>query len=223
MFEEQLILRKDNRNVEGILSYPDEAPCGRSAALFHPHPKLGGDIDNNIVKAVAECLVSKGFLVGRFNYRGVGKSEMEVEGVPLFDYWNRLDEKGDFNNVIDDAKFTTSEVMRVASTQSITLAGYSFGAMIASAMSSGFAVSSCILISPPFSFYDCSALSSFRGKILFVIAENDFCVKEEEIASFIEKHRMDARVNVIPGEDHFYRGMEGKICALISEFVSSVA
>jgi uncharacterized protein len=222
MFEEQLILRNNNRNVEGILSYPDEAPCGRSAALFPPHPKLGGDIDNNILRAVAECLVTKGFLVGRFNYRGVGKSEMEVEGVPLFDYWNRLDEKTDFNNVIADAKFTASEIMRIASTSSITLVGYSFGAMIASAISSGLAASSCILISPPFSFYDCSALSCFRGKTLFIIAENDFCVKEQEILSIIEKNGMDAVSKVIAGEDHFYRGTEDRICGLISDFVSSV-
>lgn len=222
MLEEGLILRKDNRNMEGIISYPEEAPCRRSAALFPPHPKLGGDIDNNILRAVAECLVSKGFLTGRFNYRGVGRSEMEVERVPLFDYWNGLDEKGDFNNIISDAKFTTSEIMRISSTQSITLAGYSFGTMIASAISSGLAVSSCILISPPFSFYDCSALSCFRGKILFIIAENDFCVKEEEILSFIEKNRMDAVSKVIAGEDHFYIGTEDKICGLISEFISSI-
>ncbi len=222
MLEEQLILKKDSLNFEGILSYPDNTPCKRSAALFPPHPKLGGDIDNNVMKAVAECLVSIDFLVGRFNYRGVGRSEMELKKVSLFDYWNGLDERRDFSNIMSDAKFTTSEVMCIASTPSITLAGYSFGAMIASAISSSLAVSSCILISPPFSFYDCSALSCFRGKILFIIAENDFCVKEEEILSFIEKSRADATLKVILNEDHFYRGTEDKICGLISEFISSL-
>ncbi len=221
MVEERLILKKDNRSIQGIISYPEEAPCRRSAALFPPHPKLGGDIENNILKAVAECLVSKNFLTGRFNYRGVGRSEMEVEGVPLFDYWNALDEKGDFNHIISDAKFTTSEIMRISSTRSMTLAGYSFGTMIASATTSAVPVSSCILISPPFSFYDCSAVSSFRGKILFIIAENDFCVTEKEILSFIEKNRMDAVSKVLAGEDHFYRGTEGKIRELILEFISS--
>jgi len=222
MFEEQLILKKDNRDLEGILSYPDKAPCRQSAALFPPHPKLGGDIDNNIMKAVAECFVSLDVLVGRFNYRGVGGSEMEIENVSLFDYWNGLDERRDFSHILSDARFTTSEIMRIASTQTVTLAGYSFGAMIASAISSGLAVSSCILISPPFSFYDCSALSCFRGKILFIIAENDFCVKEDEILSFIEKSGADAVLKVMPREDHFYRGTEDKICALISEFLSSI-
>ncbi|RKO92789.1 Alpha/Beta hydrolase protein, partial [Blyttiomyces helicus] len=40
----------------------------------HPYGPLGGNMDNNVVAALFRNFASKGFMVIRFNFRGVGNS-----------------------------------------------------------------------------------------------------------------------------------------------------
>ncbi|MBI5375092.1 MAG: alpha/beta fold hydrolase [Candidatus Schekmanbacteria bacterium] len=225
MFDERVSLKKDSLdialNIDGIISYPENGKCTKSACIFPPHPKLGGDIDNNVVKAISELLVSNSFFTGRFNYRGVGKSDMEVSGISLYDYWSALDARGDFSSIISDSQFTTREIMRLSGTESVAIAGYSFGTMIAAELCRQEYVSSCVLISPPVSIYDYSCLSGFNGKILFIVAENDLGVTKEETLALMEKLGLNGTLELIPGEDHFYRGSEEKICEFISKFICS--
>ena len=43
----------DRLTLEGMLSAPASTPPTRGVLLCHPHPQYGGDMDNNVVRAVA--------------------------------------------------------------------------------------------------------------------------------------------------------------------------
>lgn len=43
--------------------------CRRGAIVAHPYAPLGGCLDDPVVQSVAEKLLSRGFIVGTFNFR----------------------------------------------------------------------------------------------------------------------------------------------------------
>ncbi len=217
--EEKLFLDNNGIPLEGILSYPENTSEEKPVAIFPPHPKLGGNIENNVVTALSSSLSDAGFLTGRFNYRGVGKSGMEIENTTLFDYWENLDSSGDFTNIISDAAIITDKLMKVSSAKTLCLAGYSFGTRIAAEFCEKSFTEKAVFISPPLSFYDYSFLSCFKGSALFIIAENDICLSEDELISFIDKTGIKGKIKVIDGEDHFYRESEEKIAKLAVNFL----
>src|ERR1700704_5639446 len=66
--------------LEALLEEPeDEAP--REAVLVcHPHPQHGGTMHNKVVYRIARGMRRAGFVVLRFNYRGVNLSEGKYDG-----------------------------------------------------------------------------------------------------------------------------------------------
>jgi len=45
-----------------------------AAVVCHPHPLMGGTMDNTIVVAVCRVLAARGWAALRFNFRGAGRS-----------------------------------------------------------------------------------------------------------------------------------------------------
>src|ERR1700722_18050193 len=60
--------------LEGELVYPESAAPRGAVVIAGPHPLLGGDMHNNVVRGVADELAGRGLAALRFNYRGVGGS-----------------------------------------------------------------------------------------------------------------------------------------------------
>lgn len=85
------------------------------ALICHPHPQHGGTMDNKVVQTVARALLQLGYQTVRFNYRGVGASEGQ---------WD--EGRGE----VDDA-LAVLAAHRLPG-QPFVLAGFSFGAYIAS-------------------------------------------------------------------------------------------
>jgi len=69
------------RLLDAELSEPAGPPRG-GAVVCHPHPQMGGDMDNPVVLTVARVLVREGFAVLRFNFGGVGDSAGSYSGGP---------------------------------------------------------------------------------------------------------------------------------------------
>ncbi len=62
-------------SLEGILEYPLSAEGDLPAAVIcHPHPLFGGNMHNNVVRAVRKSLLERGMVCLRFNFRGTGQS-----------------------------------------------------------------------------------------------------------------------------------------------------
>jgi alpha/beta superfamily hydrolase len=131
----------DERNVtieSGGLRLEGRLHAGSAALaalVLHPHPQYGGDMDNHVVIALCEEFAALGATVLRFNTRGAGRSE------GVFDYG-----RGER----DDTRAALALLRhRAAPGASLILAGYSFGAMIAAAVSDDARAGAIVLVSPP--------------------------------------------------------------------------
>lgn len=108
------------RRLQCRIYLPSDHPTfhleGWCAVLTHPHPKLGGDLNNNVVFAVSKELEQMGIATMRFNTRGVGKSLGQST-------WRGIDERKDIEAAIKYSK-TLPGVKKIA------LVAYSFGAAV---------------------------------------------------------------------------------------------
>ena len=95
------------------------APVGalaRGIALVaHPHPQMGGTMDNKVAVTLAKTFHHLGYATMRFNFRGVGGSE------GVFD---------DGIGEIDDAQAALDHAARRYPGERLVLAGFSFGTFV---------------------------------------------------------------------------------------------
>ena len=72
---EDVLFRAGSYQLHGELAYP-EAGCARGAVVIAgPHPLLGGNLRNNVVRGIGDGLARHGLLTLRFDYRGAGRSQ----------------------------------------------------------------------------------------------------------------------------------------------------
>src|SRR5665213_3140276 len=61
--------------LHGELAYPEEGRALGAVVFAGPHPLLGGNMRNNVVRCLGDGLAQRGLLTLRFDYRGVGRSQ----------------------------------------------------------------------------------------------------------------------------------------------------
>ncbi len=181
--------------------------------LCPPHPLLAGNMDNNVITALAHRLADHHTVLS-FNYRNVGQSFKAEGNLPLFEYWDRLDQKNDFSAISCD----TSEILHWSARffKRFHLIGYSFGAFMAlSALSDSALSLTCI--TPPLNEHEFN-LASIRCPTLFIFADNDDIVGTK-------KQALPAQtvVHEIKNSDHFFRGQEQNVCDVVTEFLATSA
>ncbi|MCX5799234.1 MAG: alpha/beta hydrolase [Proteobacteria bacterium] len=174
--------------------------------ICHPHPLYGGDMNNNVVVALDEGFSMKGFTTLRFNFRGVGGSGgMYDKG------------EGEVNDVLAALTFLKRIINEDAY---IILAGYSFGAWIASkAANKVDNISGLFIVAYPFSFYKIDPLESFKGKMYFVGGTmDDISPMNDLLMVYKGLLVVDKHLKIIP-TSHFYVGKEREIVEFIRELV----
>lgn len=210
--------------LEFALSFPaDESGSGRDShagvILCSPQPFLGGDLDNNVLRAVAAAIAQRGRPCLRFNYRSVGAS-LDVDGSESrFDYWRRVEEVRAHDAVHADARraFERSQ----AWFDPAALAGYSFGSYVAAVL----AVSAApqlplVMIAPPLSKVDFSALDGHRGPQCIVVAGQD-ALDPAPADSELEARFPRATIVRLADADHFFRGFEEAVARAVADFLAS--
>jgi uncharacterized protein len=63
--------------LEALLEEPEEQAPRAAALVCHPHPLYGGTMHNKVVYRLARGMRRAGYVVLRFNFRGVGRSQGE--------------------------------------------------------------------------------------------------------------------------------------------------
>ena len=66
--------------LEGVLGYHKNTEEAPGVVICHPHPQMGGSMDNNVVYALFDEFVEQGYVSLAFNFRGAGRSEGQHEG-----------------------------------------------------------------------------------------------------------------------------------------------
>jgi len=200
MREETIFYPSGKLRLEGLYA-KNEGEDG--AVICHPHPQLGGSLQNNVVVSMITALYIHGGSTLRFNFRGVGRSEGT--------YDNGLGEQEDIDSAIS--------WMRQKGKTNILLAGYSFGAWVSAKWLQNHDIECpAILVSPPINVMDFD-FSCLNGKIgLIVCAERDQYCAHERIKDIA--HKINCRFTLITDADHFYFGKEAEIITAISDYLT---
>lgn len=168
------------------------APVGL-AVVAHPHPLMGGTMDNKVVHTLVRAFVAQGWLAVRFNFRGVGASQGA---------WD--EGMGEIEDML--AVVAHHRADPVLGQSPLALAGFSFGGHVAASAcqrlaGQGQAVSPLVLVSPATSRY---AVPEVPEGTLVVQGEVDDVVPLSSILDWARPQGLP--VTVVPGAGHFFHG-----------------
>ncbi len=200
MREEAIVFQSGMLQLEGLYA---ENAGDEGCIVCHPHPQMGGTMENNVVEALISALFIHGYSTLRFNFRGVDRSEGtydngvgEQEDIGAAISW--LKQKGKFN---------------------VLTAGYSFGAWVSAKwLQDHQNEHPAILIAPPINVMDFD-FSPLAGKIGLVVCggRDPYCAHErmKDIA-----RRIGCHFEFLPNADHFFFGRESELVALLNAYLN---
>jgi len=183
--------------IEVVVEDPATSPIGL-AVIAHPHPLMGGTMDNKVVHTLVRAFVLAGWRAVRFNFRGVGRSEAS---------WDEgRGETADMLAVL--AHHQTDPAMHGLP---LALAGFSFGGFVAAQAHAQWtqgagqaavtAPSKLVLISPATSRFE---MPQVPAGTLVVEGEQDDVVPLTSVLDWARPQSLP--VTVVPGTGHFYHG-----------------
>ena len=195
--------------LEGWLHLPPDGRPLAGVVVCHPHPLMGGDMNNNVVMGVCRELVVSGMAVLRFNFRGVGASA-------------GTHDKG--RGEVEDAREALSflSARPELAGRAIGLAGYSFGAGVA--MKAGFAYeTACALSVIGRARVDPDDWLALRPSlpVQFVIGERDRQMDPEDSSRLAAELSTPPEMHLVAGADHFFVGRERETGSLVAGFFRS--
>ena len=207
MTRSAIAFRTGKLQLEGIISLPEGTPGPYPAILVcHPHPKLGGNMENDVVAAICEAAAREGFASLRFNFRGVGGSEGSF---------------GEGEREQQDVKAALG-VLRAwpdVDRKRTVLAGYSFGAgVILEGLRHYKASRGLALVAPPISAVRTSRVRDDKRPKLFVVGDKDRLVESVALQGELDGVRQPVRFHEIQGADHGLSGFEEGVAAHVLAF-----
>jgi hypothetical protein len=178
----------------------------RGAVICHPHPQYGGDMDNPVVRVLADALYEVGWATLRFNFRGVGGSRGG--------YGGGVGEADDVRAAIDF--FVTR-----GGIERVLLAGYSFGAMLALQVGAKLpAAEGLIAVAPPLSFASLESVATCAKSKLFIVGDRDEFCDLARLSRQLERVAGPKALRVIRGADHFLFGQEAALAEAVRTFAA---
>lgn len=203
-----LAFRCKRLTLEGVLTLPDELPQPfPGVVMCHPHPMLGGNMDDPVVTSLCRAAGEAGVASFRFNFRGVEGSEGEFKG-------------GDAEH--EDIKAALNMLRRWPGVDGkrIALAGYSFGAgVILRGLRHFGRARSLALIAPPISAVRESRIVKEKRPKLFVVGREDRLVSSVDLQRALDEVREPVQFREIEGGDHSLSGREWEVADEVVGFV----
>jgi alpha/beta superfamily hydrolase len=176
----------------GAIECAIDAPAGEprgTVVVCHPHPQHGGTMDNKVVQTLARAFVQLGWRSVRFNFRGIGGSQGA---------WD------DGVGEVDDAL----AVIAAYAEPSFMLAGFSFGAFVASQAAARLPEAArpkrMVLVGPS---TQKQAMANVPADTVVIHGETDDVVPLS--ATFDWARPQALPVIVLPGVGHFFHGQLG--------------
>jgi hypothetical protein len=188
---------------EGLLT-DSHFPIKGIAIVAHPHPLMGGTMENKVAVTLAKTLNQLGFITIRFNFRGVGKST----GV----HDHGIGETQDLEEILAlarSSKFWESipetqsyPWVSQISTLPYVLAGFSFGTFVSSRLVASLQEDlpqRLILVGTACGKWD---VPNVPANTIIIHGELDETILLSDVFEWARTQEL--LVQVIPGADHFF-------------------
>ncbi len=195
-------LTSEGLTLEGVLHQPASRPFP-AAAVCHPHPLYGGDMNNNVVAAVCQALVEAGIAALRFNFRGVGRSEGK--------YADGQGERADAA-----AALAYLRQLPEVNEGRVGIIGYSFGATVALTAADE-RLAAAVAISLPSFGQDIAGLT-IRCPTLLISGDRDEFSPADSLPALAAAIGPHCQTTIIRGADHFWWGYEMELAETVVQF-----
>jgi len=205
---ERLTLAGGAGRIEALRDSPADGGSVRGVAVIaHPHPLYGGTMDNKVVQTLARAFVQCGWQAVRFNFRGVGASE------------------GVHDAGRGEAQDLLAVVRQCAPTGPLALAGFSFGAFVASQALAALwpqrAVEQLVFVGTAAARFEVGAVpQALHARTLVVHGEHDDTVPLAAVLDWARPQVLP--VTVVPGGGHFFHGQLPLLKGLVVRHLSAV-
>lgn len=190
---QSLVLRGPVGAIEAQLDAPapELGDARGTAVIAHPHPLHGGTMTNKVVQTIARTSVQCGWRAVRFNFRGVGGTAGT---------WD--EGRGELQDML-------AVVEQVAPEGPLTIAGFSFGAFVAShaiaALHEKRSITRAILVGTAASMFQPAPVPEALHPVTLVIhGEQDDTVPLAAVLDWARPQVLP--VTVVPGGEHFFHG-----------------
>jgi len=196
-------------SFEGVVAQP-EAHVGQmpGVVVCHPHPQYGGNMDSNVVLAVAFALAEQGFVTLRFNFRGVGSSEGQYG-------------KGEVEQQEVMGALELVKAWPGVDGRRLGVAGYSFGAsVVLGSPALHRKARAFALISPPMRALETTKLRTNTHPTLVIAGDRDKLLQSGQLPAALESFAYPPTCHVVAGADHFWFGYESQLAPRVAEFFS---
>src|SRR5579872_3570691 len=178
-------------DIEILATPVAETLKNATAIICHPHPLFGGTMNNKVVTTLARVFRDLGLRSVRFNFRGVGKSSgVHDEG------------RGE----VDDLLTIVDWIKKLFPNDTVWLAGFSFGAYVATKGAMQISPEKLVTIAPQVSRFKQDDLARVTCPWVLVQGEQDEVVSAEEVFAWIETLPHKPDVIRMPTAGHFFHG-----------------
>lgn len=181
---------------------PVNAHSHTTVVICHPHSLQGGTMHNKVVTTLARIFTDLGLNTLRFNFRSVGKSTGE--------YDDGRGELADLFTVIHWAK-------KHLPYKTLWLAGFSFGAWIATKGALELSPQKLITVAPMFSRLKHEDIEALKSDWILVQGEKDELVHVQELFCWAEQLSNPPVIIRFPDTGHFFHGKLTQLRSLLAE------
>ncbi|MCW8841672.1 MAG: alpha/beta fold hydrolase [Gammaproteobacteria bacterium] len=194
---EELLIPGPAGELEVLTSCPDcYAESNPIAVICHPHPLYGGSMRNKVVHILAEAFNSMGLRTVTFNFRGVEKSSGR--------YDRGVGETEDLAAVVDYFRRRYPEAP-------LWLAGFSFGAYVALRGHQRVAAERLLLVAPPVTLFDFSALPEVTIPWMVIQGGQDEVIAPAAVSHWLQGREHRPLLRWMADADHFFHGRLNRI------------
>jgi alpha/beta superfamily hydrolase len=204
------------------LAYPEAGRARGAVVIAGPHPLLGGNMRNNVVRGLADGLAQMGLLTLCFDYRGVGRSQGPQGDVVrhLAEFWQTSHAPGEMD-FWQDVQGAAEFVRRDAPGLPVALVGYSFGCALLPCVHPLDDFTALALIAPTVAKHNYDSFLSVSNPLLVVASEDDFATDAERLEQWFGTLAMPRQLVRQQCDNHFFRGYEDWLTETIFRFLES--
>ncbi|HTP40288.1 MAG TPA: alpha/beta fold hydrolase [Steroidobacteraceae bacterium] len=190
--------------LEALREEPPEVAGAGIAVLCHPHPQHGGTMQNKVVHTLARACHELGMATLRFNYRGVGSSDGSYDGG-----------RGE----TDDVRAVVARARALWPERELTLAGFSFGAMVALQAAPATHPARMISVAPAVTRGEFGAIARPAADWLVLMGDADEVVDPAAVRRWVAAFPDPPAFVNLPGAGHFFHGRLTELKALVQDWL----